>query len=763
MMNSESARRIAPDYRDSTPAWDVEKMAPAGAPNIVMIVLDDVGFAQIGAYGSDIRTPHIDRLAAGGVRMRNFHTTGMCSATRSCLLTGRNHHLNHMGAVAEIATGFPGYDFRMPRENGTLAEMLREHGYATFAIGKWHLTPADEYSMGATRQRWPLARGFDRFYGFHGGDTSQYYPRLVADNHQVDPPRTPEQGYHLSEDLTDKAIEFTRDLHNAAPGKPFFLYFAMGAMHTPLHVPKRYIERYRGQFDQGWDTWREQVYQRQLASGILPPATELTPRPQWIPAWNSLTDVERQVAARLMETFAGFFEHTDEQIGRLIAELEFRGELDNTVFIVLSDNGASSEGGRNGMRNNVGFVNGIKESAQEIAEYLDEIGSASTNPHYPFGWAWAGNTPFRRWKQEVHAGGVQDPLVIHWPAGLPDGGAVRPQYLHAIDLAPTLLEIAGAAAPATLQGVPQAPIQGCSVLACMRDANAPAPRATQYFEMRGCRGLYHDGWKVVTYRPRIGLAWDGSDPLRPLAQDPWELYHVAEDFAEMHDVAAQHPEIVANLAAMWWAEAGRNGVLPLDNRGVARLADRKTPLYAPGRRHVLYRSRATIGEYAAVDVKNRSHRITAAVVVPATAADGVIVSMGNSYGGYALFVKDGRPAYVYNHGAKTEYTVVADQALPPGRHEIAMTFAKTGENQGDVRLEVDGQVVATGRVEHTLPYTYNNGDLAIGFSLGLGVSRLYRDQGRFEFTGDIQRVVFSRDDVSRTSTADLEAVAMALQ
>lgn len=763
MTDPNSRRHIAPDYRDSTPAWDPERTAPAHAPNIVMLVLDDVGFAQIGAYGSDIHTPNIDRLAGGGVRMRNFQTTGMCSATRSCLLTGRNHHLNHMGAVAEVATGYPGYDFRMPRENGTLAEMLRDHGYATFAIGKWHLTPADEYSMGASRQRWPLARGFDRFYGFHGGDTSQYYPRLVHDNHQVDSPRTPEQGYHLSEDLTDKAIEFTRDLHNAAPGKPFFLYFAMGAMHTPLHVPRHYIERYEGRFDAGWDLWREQVYRRQLESGIIPQGTELTPRPQWVPAWDSLTDVERQVAARLMETFAGFFEHTDEQVGRLLDELESRGVLGNTIFIVLSDNGASSEGGRNGMRNNVGFVNGIKESAQDIAQYLDEIGSASTNPHYPFGWAWAGNTPFRRWKQEVHAGGVQDPLIIHWPAGLHDRGVIRPQYVHAIDLLPTLLEAAGAEPPAVVNGVPQAPIQGRSFLACLKDSSAPSQRRTQYFEMRGCRGLYHDGWKVVTYRPRIGLAWDGTDPMRPLSADPWELYHVAEDFSEMHDVAAEHPDVVARLTEMWWIEAGRNGVLPLDNRGVARLADRKTPLYAPGKRHVLYRSRATIGEYAAVDVKNRSHRITADLVLREGSMDGVIVSMGNSYGGYALFIKDGRLGYVYNHGARTEYTVLADKPISAGRVSLAMTFAKSGEHEGNVRLEIDGQVVATGRVDHTLPYTYNNGDLAIGFSPGLGVSRLYRDHGRFEFAGDIERVVISRDDISTTNTADLEAVAMALQ
>lgn len=754
---------IAPDYRDSRPQWTGEPRPADGAPNIVLLVLDDVGFAQLGCYGSDIRTPNIDRLACGGIRLRNFHTTGMCSATRSCLLTGRNHHANHMGAVAEIATGYPGYDFRMPRENGTLAEVLREQGYATLAVGKWHLTPADEYSMGATRQRWPLGRGFERFYGFHGGDTSQYHPRLVQDNHQVDAPRTPEQGYHLSEDLTDKAIEFTRDLHNAAPGKPFFLYYAMGAMHTPLHVPARYIERYRGRFDLGWDAWREQVWQRQLDSGILPPGTELTPRPEWVPAWDSLAPVEQQVAARLMETFAAFFEHADEQIGRLIDEFEERGILDNTVFIVLSDNGASSEGGRNGMSNNIRFVNGIKENADEIAQDLHLIGGPLTNPHYPYGWAWAGNTPFRRWKQEVHAGGVQDPLVIHWPAGLRDAGAIRGQYMHAIDVMPTLLDFLGIEYPQAIGGVVQSAVHGKSCAPCLRDPKAPSPRRLQYFEMRGCRGLYHDGWKVVTYRPRIGLAWDGSDPMRPLSEDRWELYHVDADFAEMHDVAEQHPQIVERLRELWWIEAGRHGVLPLDNRGVARLADRKIPLYAPGIRHVMYRSSGTIGEYAAIDVKNRSHTITADLVVDADATDGVIVSMGNVYGGYALFVKNGRPAYVYNYGSKVEYTVAAADPLPAGEVTLAMVFTKTGEHEGDVQLLVNGQAMAQGRIEHTLPYTYNNGDLAIGHSPGLGVSALYRDGGRFPFAGTIKRVEFLREDTSTTRKADLEAVAMALQ
>jgi len=416
-MSENLNERIRQDYRDSTPSWPAEPTPPDGAPNVVMVVLDDVGYGQIGCYGSDIRTPNIDRLAKAGTRLTHFNTTGICSATRSCLLTGRNHHSNHMGAVAELVTGFPGYDFRMPKENGTLAEVLRDRGYATFAIGKWHLTPSEEHHHGGPKKRWPLGRGVERFYGFHGSDTSQYHPDLVYDNHQVQPPKTPEEGSHLSEYLADRAIEFTRDLHNAAPGKPFFRYFSLGAMHTPLHVGKDYIDRYRGQFDPGWDAWREVVHKRQLDMGILPAGAELTLRPDWIPAWDSLNDTERRVYARLMEVYAGFLEHTDAQIGRLVDDLAARGQLSNTIFVVVSDNGASSEGGQNGMFNNVRYLNGIREPAETIDTALDKLGSVETNPHYPYGWAWAGNTPFRRWKQEVHAVGVADPCIVFWPDG----------------------------------------------------------------------------------------------------------------------------------------------------------------------------------------------------------------------------------------------------------------------------------------------------------------------------------------------------------
>ena len=754
--------KITIDYRDSAPSWPVEPRSE-NAPNVVVVVLDDVGFAQLGCYGSNIKTPNIDKLAANGLKLTNFNTTGICSATRSCLLTGRNHHSNHMGAVAELATGYPGYDFRMPKENGTLAEILLEQGYGTFAIGKWHLTPAEEHTLGAPRVRWPLGRGFERFYGFHGSDTSQYYPDLVCDNHQVAPSKTPEEGYHLSEDLAEKSIEYIRDLHNAAPGKPFFLYFAFGAMHTPLHVPSRYIEKYRGQFNQGWDEWREQVYRRQLESGVLPPGTKLTPRPEWIPAWDTLTADEKLVYARLMEVFAGFLEHSDAQVGRMMAALADMGKLDNTIFIVLSDNGASSEGGLNGMFNNVRYLNGIKESVASLKEKLDTIGGPDSNPHYPYGWAWAGNTPFRRWKQEVHAGGVADPFVIHWPNGFNQAGGIRGQYAHAIDVMPTLLDLLQVKAPETIAGIRQSDIHGISFAHFLHQGSAPSRHDTQYFVIRGCRALYHGRWEAVTYHPRVGLAWDGSDPSRPYSEDKWELYHVEKDFSEHDDLAAQHPELLARLVEMWWVEAGKYDVLPLDNRGVARLSLRKAGAYPITDRQVLYPSAGTIREFGAINLKNRSHTIQVDLHVARSAEEGVILSMGCGYGGYAIFVHEGIPHYVHNYASVTEFVVRGESPLPVGDVTLAFTFEKTGEHCGNGSLHVNGKQVGSAAIGNTVPYYFGGAEMAVGFNPGYAVSRIFREKGRFAFTGTIKKVVIEAQDAAQDRETELGNIALAIQ
>ncbi|MHB8671509.1 MAG: arylsulfatase [Acidimicrobiales bacterium] len=532
-MESAEFRGVIGRYHwESTPWWPNTPRPPGGAPNVVLMVLDDVGFAQLGCFGSDIDTPVLDGLAARGLRFTNFHTTALCSPTRACLLTGRNHHANGMGRIIELAAGFPGYDGRIPKANGLLPEMLVPEGYAAWAIGKWHLTPAEEAHAAASRSRWPLGRGFERWYGFFEGETHQFSPALVSDNQPIEPPRRYDDDYHLTEDLVDQSIGLVRDLRAIDPVKPFFLYLCTGACHAPHQAPPPWIDRYRGQFDKGWDRWRDETLARQIAAGILPPHTELSPRPDWVPAWDSLPAAERRLYARYMEAFAGFLSHTDHHVGRLLDFLRLTGDLDNTLVLVVSDNGASSEGGPTGSVNDGRIWNGAPRTVEEALSRMEQIGGPFCHNNYPWGWTVAGNTPFRRWKREVHEGGVADPLIVHWPRGIRSEGEVRRQYVHAVDLAPTILEAAGIAAPAVLQGVGQRPIDGISFGYAFDHAEAPDRHATQYYEMFGCRALYHRGWKAVTYHPI-----QASEPGLDLA--PWELYHVYKDPSDCHDLAGE--------------------------------------------------------------------------------------------------------------------------------------------------------------------------------------------------------------------------------
>ncbi len=468
-------------YHESTAWWPEPCRARSGAPNVLLVVLDDVGFAQLGCFGSDIDTPVLDGLAAGGLRYANFHTTALCSPTRACLLTGRNHHSNGMGRIIELATGFPGYNARIPRHNGFLSEMLLPHGYAAYAVGKWHLTPEDECHLAAARTRWPLGRGFERFYGFFGGETHQFAPALVQDNHHVYPPRTIDAGYHLTEDLVDRAIELVRDLRAVDDAKPFFMYFCTGACHSPHQAPREWIDRYRGHFDRGWDAWRSETLARQIASGLLPAGTELSPRPDWVPPWDALSVDERRLYARFMEAFAGFLSHTDHHLGRLLAFLTQTGDLANTLVLVLSDNGASSEGGPTGSLNDLRPWNLTPHSIDEAVARIDDIGGPYCHNNYPWGWTVAGNTPFRRWKREVHEGGVADPLIVHWPQGIAARGELRRQYVHAIDIAPTVLDAIGIDPPAAIDGVAQRPIEGTSFAYSFAAPEAADRHHTQYY------------------------------------------------------------------------------------------------------------------------------------------------------------------------------------------------------------------------------------------------------------------------------------------
>lgn len=598
---------------------------PRGAPNILLIVLDDVGFAQLGRFGSDIATPVFDELAAGGLRFSNFHTTALCSPTRSCLLTGRNHHSNGMGRIIELATGFPGYDGRIPRSNGLLPEMLVPHGYAAWAVGKWHLTPADETHAAASRARWPLGRGFERWYGFFEGETHQFSPALVCDNHPIEPPRGYDEGYHLTEDLVDQAIGLVRDLRSVDPAKPFLLYLYPGACHAPHQAPPSWIERYRGHFDSGWDAWHQATIDCQISAGILPSGTELSPRPDWVPAWDALSTDERRLYARYMEAFAAFLSHTDHHVGRLIDHLRVTGDLDNTLVLVLSDNGASSEGGPKGSVNDGRLWNGATTMFEEALSRIEGIGGPLCHNNYPWGWTVAGNTPFRRWKREIHEGGVANPLIVHWSRGIRSRGEIRRHYVHAVDVAPTILEAAGVPAPAVLGGTPQRPIDGVSFVYSFDDPEAPDQHRTQYYEMFGCRALYHRGWKADTCHP-IQISEPGLDVAG------WELYHVAQDPSECHDRAREEPQRLQELVELWWIEAARHQVLPLDNRPFsAFVLDR--PVSPPQRaRYVYYPFATAVPEIAAVNVKNRSHTVTADVEAGDETPQGVLIAQGSLLG-----------------------------------------------------------------------------------------------------------------------------------
>ena len=590
---------------ESKPWWPEPRRAPADAPNVVLIVLDDVGFAQLGCFGSDLDTPVFDGLAARGLRYRNFHTTALCSPTRSCLLTGRNHHANGMGRITDLATGFPGYDTRIPKANPFLSEMLVPHGYAAWAIGKWHLTPDDECNLGAPRDRWPLGRGFERFYGFFGGETHQFAPALVHDNHFVDAPRSVADGYHLTEDLVDHAIAFVHDLRQVDPDKPFFAYFCPGACHSPHQAPPEWIERYRGRFDQGWDAWREQTLVRQKAAGLLPEQTVLSERPDWVPAWADLDRDAQRVYARYMEAFAGYLSHTDHHVGRFLDALATTGDLERTVVIVCSDNGASSEGGVTGSLNDGRVWNFAPRTVEEAVPVLEEIGGPRWHNNYPWGWTVAGNTPFRRWKREVHEGGVADPLIVAGPRDVAAPGGIRDQFVHAIDVFPTVLELAGIA--------PTAPVDGISFAETFGTPDAPDRHRVQYFEMFGCRALYQDGWKAVAFHP-IQVDEPGLDTVE------WELYHVAEDPSETRDLAAAEPERLRAMIELWWQEAERNHVLPLDNRPFAdfvfdrpdTVPERSTYVYWPGT--------GMVSEEAAVNVRFATTRSPRTSTATATAS-----------------------------------------------------------------------------------------------------------------------------------------------
>ncbi|MGH9014840.1 MAG: arylsulfatase [Acidimicrobiia bacterium] len=725
----EFAGVIGRTWQDSEPWWPPEPSPPEGAPNIVFIVLDDVGFAQLGCFGSDIETPHMDRLAADGLRYNNFHTTTLCSPTRACLLTGRNHHSVGMATIAEGANGFPNSRGRVSKQAGLLPEVLHAHGYNCFAVGKWHLVSADQQTMAGPFDHWPLGRGFDRYYGFLGGDNNQWHPDLIHDNHRVDPPASPEDGYHLSADIVDKAIEFVRDQQSAAPRKPFFCYVAFGAGHAPHHTPPEYIERYRGRYDRGWDRVREEWFARQKELGIAPANAELAPRDEVVKAWDDFSDDARRLYARMMEVYAGFLTHTDDQIGRLIGFLDEIGRLDDTLVVLISDNGASAEGGDHGLVSEWTFFNGIDVTVDDNLARIDELGGPTTYNHYPIGWAQAGNTPFQWYKRWVHAGGVRDPLVVRWPARIRDRGAVRSQYHHVVDVVPTVLEVVGVEAPAVLDGVPQLPIAGTSFAYTFDDADSPGRKPVQHYEMFGNRAVWAGGWKAVAAHQRdVHYVFP-----HPFEEDRWELYHLDEDFSELRDLADQHPEKVAELVERWWVEAGKHNVLPLDDRGAFRAQwpqERTVFTYYPGM--------AGIHPMVAGRTFNRNHTITAEVERPDASAEGVLLALGGRFAGWTLYVKDNRLVYEYNFVELERYAVTSTREVPVGASTLQMRFDLTGRRQGKATLLIDGAVAGEGTISRMCGVTGLE-PLDCGQDTQTPVSPAY--ESPFRFSGDLRRVV----------------------
>ncbi|MCI3131683.1 arylsulfatase [Phenylobacterium aquaticum] len=735
--------RIGRTLADSTPHWPAPPKPPKGAPNILVVLFDDVGFSDFGCYGSPIRTPTIDALAADGLRYTGFHTTAMCSTTRAALLTGRNHHSVGMGCLANFDSGYPGYRGKIAREAGTLPEMLKPHGYRSYMVGKWHATPLTETGPTGPFDGWPLGRGFDRFYGFMDAETDQYAPELVRDNTPIDPPDGGyEAGYHLTADLVDQSIRYIADHTADAPETPWLLWLAFGACHAPHQAPQEIIRSYDPVFEHGWDVEREQRLARQKAMGITPAETRMPTRNDGVKGWEEHSDDERRVFTRLQSAFAGMLDHADQHLARLIGFLETAGIKDDTLILVLSDNGASQEGGPLGMVNAMGPYNMKGEPMGEKLARIDDIGGPDTHSNFPHGWAMASNTPLRRYKQNTHGGGIRDPLVISWKNGLPARGELRHQFAHASDFAPTVLDLLGLEPPAQVWGVPQMSMEGVSFAASLKDPAAPARGRPQYFEMFGHRGLWKDGWKAVAFHP----------PGRPFDADQWELYHLDRDFSEVEDLAQAEPERLKALIDLWWAEAERCKVLPLDDRFGPRFAENAIRYHGPRKRFVFHRGMGHLPTDMAPDVRSRSYRIEADALIPPEGAEGVLIAHGDATCGYSLYLQGGHLHHTINVGG-AKATVTSEAKIPPGRRKLGV-----GVRQGDGRtftLTVDGK--PAGQVHTHLGFAtfVSWSGLDIGRDRGSPVADY---AAPFSFTGALKTVVVTMDE---DQALDAEAVGEA--
>lgn len=746
--------KIALDIRDSEPDWTpyAAPTAPEGAPNVLYLVWDDTGIATWDCFGGLVEMPAMSRIAERGVRLSQFHTTALCSPTRASLLTGRNATTVGMATIEEFTDGFPNCSGRIPFDTALLSEVLAEKGWNTYCVGKWHLTPLEESNLAATKRHWPLSRGFERFYGFMGGETDQWYPDLVYDNHPVEPPATPEDGYHLSKDIADKTIEFIRDAKVIAPDKPWFSYVCPGAGHAPHHVFKEWADKYAGKFDMGYELYREIVLENQKKLGIVPPDTELSPVNPYLDVkgpngepwplqdtvrpWDSLNDEEKRLFSRMAEVFAGFLSYTDDQIGRVLDYLEESGQLDNTIIVVISDNGASGEGGPNGSVNEVKFFNGYIDTVEESLRFYDNLGGTETYNHYPIGWAMAFNTPYKLYKRYAsHEGGIADTAIISWPNGIAAHGEVRDTYVNVSDITPTIYDLLGITPPDTVKGIVQKPLDGISFTAALKDPTADTGKDTQFYTMLGTRGIWHKGWFANTVHAATPSGWSHFD------KDRWELFHIESDRSQCHDLAEVHPEKLEELKQLWFDEAAKYNGLPLADLNILETLTRWRP-YLVGERKsfTYYPNTAELGIGAAVDIRGQSFSILAEVSVD-SGAEGVIFKQGGAHGGHVLFVQDGKLHYIYNFMGEKEQKVSSAAAVPLGAHVLGARFAKTGTvvgshtPLGDVTVFIDEQAVGSLSAVEIHPGTFGlaGASLSIGRNSGSAVSSDYK--APYAFTG----------------------------
>lgn len=727
---------------------------PAGAPNVIIALIDDVGFGASSAFGGPVNTPTAERLAGQGLRYTRFHTTALCAPTRAALLSGRNHHSVGMGNITEMATGAPGYNGVRSNAKGTLPETLKLNGYATAQFGKCHEVPPWETSAAGPFDRWPTHSGFEHFYGFIAGETHQYFPALYNDTTPIEPPRTPEEGYHLTEDLADRAIDWVRQSTALQSDRPFFMYWAPGATHAPHHAPAEWSDKYKGRFAGGWDALREETLARQIELGVVPPGTELTERHEEIPSWNDMDESLKPVLEREMEVYAGFLEHTDHHFGRVIDAVEELGLLENTlVLYIIGDNGASSEGTLRGSFSESFNFNGLGhlETDEFLKAHIDDFGTPAAYNHYAVGWAHAMSTPYQ-WTKQVasHFGGTRNGTIAHWPAGFEARGEIRNQFTHVIDVAATILDVAGLPEPVQIHGVTQSPLEGTSFAESFADAAAPEHRETQYFEMFGNRGIYHKGWTAVT-KHRTPWELTGAAPLA-FDDDIWELYDTTADWSQARNLAKEHPQKLHELQRLWLIEAAKHNVLPLDDRGTERMdaAIAGRPQLITGNTQLLFPGMGRLTEYTVLNVKNRSYSVAAQVELPETPASGVLLSQGGYLGGWSFYADDGVLKYAYNFIGLTTTTITSTAPLPSGRHQLRAEFAYDGggfAKGGDVTLYVDGAPVGRGRVEATQPIVFSADESSdVGTSTGTPVTTA--PGAGSPFTGSIEwvRIDIGDDD-----------------